>query len=197
MAEPVELPPLILHPFTDAATSIQVLETAKQAAQSLLAGEEPLNPGHELRQRLLAGRYAELKMLLFVGKDIFRWMEQCLDFTQRSDGLRARGFAEQSFAEFLIHHAPAEVDAKLRRWGVSDYPRIFARALGIHAQFQEPPDAGALAAEYLRNYYRFADYAYACWKEGVKFAALSAGEFGFTLYASGEYSKLLEEQWQR
>src|SRR5437899_227751 len=120
MAEPCyELPPLILHPFTDAGTTVDVLDTAKEAAQSLLSGENLNNASRELRDRLLASRYAELRMLLFVGKDLFRWMSQCVDFAQRSDELQPRGLTEQSFAEFLIVQTPAEVQAKLRRWGVN------------------------------------------------------------------------------
>jgi hypothetical protein len=192
-----QLPPLILHPFTDAATSAEVLQTAKEAAERLLGGEKADDHAEQLRRRVLAGRYAELRMLLFVGKDLFRWMEQCVDFAQRSPELSSRGYVEQSFAEFLIGQAPAEVDAKLRRWGVHDYPRIFSRSIGIYAQFQDPPPQHLLQADYLDFYYRYADYAYACWRDAAKYPALTPGDFTFSLFASGEYSKFLEEQWQR
>lgn len=188
------LPPLILHPFTDAAGSLQVLESAKAAAQMLLDGREETQ-GEQLRRQLLDGRYAEFRMLFFVGKDVFRWLAQCADFAARSEELSSRGLVEQSFAEFLITKTPPEVEAKLRRWGVGDYSRIFARAIGIHIQFQEPPPREVLARDYLRAYYRFADYAYACWKDSVSFPVLAAEDFGFSLYASGEYSKILEEEW--
>ncbi len=190
-----QLPPLILHPFTDASGSLQVLESAKAAAQMMLDGEEAQSQAEQLRQRLLDGRYAELRMLFFVGKDVFRWLSQCLDFAQRADGLKDRGLVEQSFAEFLISQTPADVQAKLQRWGVADYSRIFARSIGIHLQFQEPPPRQILSREYLRTYYRYADYAYVCWKDSLKFPVLAGHEFNFALYASGEYSKLLEEQW--
>lgn len=192
-----QLPPLILHPFTDAATSAEVLQTAKDAAEKLLEGADPDSQSDQLRRRVLSGRYAELKMLLFVGKDLFRWLEQCVDFAARNPELQARGYVEQSFAEFLIGHTPPDVDAKLRRWGVHDYSRIFSRSIGIYAQFQGPPEQPLLQPDYLRHYYRFADYAYACWRDAAKSPALSAGEFTVALFASGEYSKFLEEQWQR
>ncbi len=83
------LPPLILHPFADAASSIEVLEGAKDAAR-LLGGETDDSPSEALRDKLLAGRYAELRMLLFVGKDVFRWIGQCLDFAAREPRLRGR-----------------------------------------------------------------------------------------------------------
>ncbi len=189
------LPPLILHPFADAASSVRVLESAKAAAQMVLDPAQPATKAEQLRERLLDGRYAEVRMLYFVGKDLFRWMEQCVDFCSRADDLRERGLAAQSFAEFLITRAPSDVDAKLRRWGVTDYARIFARSIGLHLQFALPPARQLLAPDYLRSYYRFTDYAYNCWKEGIQFPTLSPEEFTFELYASGEYSKLLEEQW--
>jgi hypothetical protein len=189
------LPPLILHPFSDPSGSVDILESARDAARMIFEGGPEESRAEQLRDRLLRGRYAEVRMLFFVGKDVFRWLGQCLDFASRSDSLKGRGLVEQSFAEFLIRQTPAEVAAKLRRWGVTDYARIFARAIGIHAQFQEPPAREILAPEYLRTYYRFADYSYLCWKEAVEFPVLSPDEFFFALYASGEYSKLLEQEW--
>ena len=189
------LPPLILHPFADAAASLKVLESAKAAANMMLKPEEGLSRAEELRERLIEGRYAEVRMLYFVGKDLFRWLEQCVDFSNRSESFRDRGLVEQSFADFLIGHTPPEVDAKLRRWGVADYARIFGRSIGLHLQFAEAPPRQLFAADYLRSYFRFTDYAYACWKDGVKYPPVSAEEFTFELYASGEYSKMLEEQW--
>ena len=190
------LPPLILHPFADATASIDVLESAKDAAR-MLSGETADSPSEMLRDKLLAGRYAELRMLLFVGKDVFRWIGQCLDFAAREPRLRGRCLVEQSFAELLIGQTPSDVGVKLRRWGVTDYVRIFSRSIGIYVQFQNPPAQEVLGPDYLRNYYRYADYAYSCWKEGAQFPTLSPEEFSFVLYASGEYSKLLEDQWQR
>ena len=189
------LPPLILHPFTDAAGSLQVLQNAKAAAEALLEGDEAVSRAEQLRQRLLAGRYAEFRMLFFVGKDVFRWLGQCVDYARREDELKERNLAEQSFAEFLITQTPADVESKLRRWGVTDFTRIFARAIGIHVQFREPPPQELLSGEYLQRYYRFADYAYTCWRDATKFSVLEPGEFSFSLYASGEYSRMLEEQW--
>jgi hypothetical protein len=191
------LPPLILHPFADTTASMDVLESAKEAAVKMLGGEPPADAAEALRGRLLVGRYAELRMLLFLGKDMFRWMGQCLDFAERDPRLRERGLAEQSFAEVLLGHTPPDVAAKLRRWGVTDYIRIFSRAIGIHVQFQDPPPREILGAEYLRQYHRYADYAYCCWKDTAQFLSPLPEEFSFSLYASGEYSKLLEEQWQR
>jgi len=37
----------------------------------------------ELKRRLLAGRYGEVRMLFFLGKDVFRWIEQCIEWAER------------------------------------------------------------------------------------------------------------------
>jgi hypothetical protein len=39
---------------------------------------------YELERRVLIGRYQEIRMLVFLGKDIFRWLQQCVDFIDRS-----------------------------------------------------------------------------------------------------------------
>ncbi len=31
----------------------------------------------------MLGRYQEVRMLLFLGKDIFRWIDQCMDQSDR------------------------------------------------------------------------------------------------------------------
>jgi len=191
------LPPLILHPFSDVSASLKVLESAKAAAQMIGVGPQQYETRvEELRTRLLDGRYAEFRMLYFVGKDVFRWISQCVDFAQRTEGLKDLCLVEQCFAELLIGQTPEEVAAKLRRWGVADFARIFARSIGIYMQFQEPPPVSILAPDYLRFYFRYADYSYACWKDSASFPTLSSGQYTFLLYASGEYSKLLEEQWK-
>ncbi|MEZ5367288.1 MAG: hypothetical protein R2748_34350 [Bryobacterales bacterium] len=41
----------------------------------------------------------------------------------------------------------------------------FSRSIGLYNQFREPPDAGILQPTYLRSYHRYADFAYAAWRE--------------------------------
>ncbi len=38
----------------------------------------------ELQRLVLAGRYQEIRMLSFLGKDILRWVEQYTDFAARN-----------------------------------------------------------------------------------------------------------------
>jgi len=97
-----ELPPLILHPFSNQRGPGQLLEGSKAAL--MLAG---LLPGEgedrdELRRKLLLSRYSEVRMLYFVGKDLLRWVGQCVEFVTRAEELAGLGIREQSFAALLV-----------------------------------------------------------------------------------------------
>jgi hypothetical protein len=189
------LPPLILHPFHERVSPSALLENSKAAL--MLSGLIP-NDGSdddELKRRLLAGRCGEARMLFYLGKDVFRWMEQCVEWASGVDELRPHKLAEQSFAQLLTSHSPAGVRDKLTQWGVTDYVSIFSRAIGLHAVFTQPPSVDSLTAELLRNYCRYADALYRVWLDSQPAPAITAANFRFELYASGEYSKLLESEW--
>jgi len=186
------LPPLILHPFTESAATARVLESARASLSLLDGGEESTE---ELDKRLLEGRFTEFRMLFYVGKDVCRWLDQCSD-SQIRNGSLDRRIPRQSFAQLLIEQTPEDVSDKLRSWGVVEYARIFSRSIGIYHQFREPPEPAMLQPDYLRFYYRYADFAYAAWRELKKGPVLRQAQFPFTLYASGEYARILEEQWK-
>ncbi len=204
MAEPTKLevegvhplPPLILHPFSESSSTVQILESAKASLSLMKEGSTSDEKQKELERHVLEGRYAELRMLFYVGKDVYRWIEQCMDACRRSEELDATELAEQSFAHLLIKQTPTDVAEKLQSWGVVEYPRIFARSIGLYMQFREPPSSQILQADYLRSYFRYADYAYTCWRDSKPHAILPQPQFPFPLYASGEYTKLLEEEWK-
>ncbi len=190
------LPHLILHPFTESSSTVQVLESAKASLSLMKEGSTRDGRQRELELHVLEGRYAELRMLFYVGKDVFRWIDQCVDTCGRSPELSGLGISEASFSHLLIKQTPVDVGEKLKSWGVIEYARIFARSIGIYNQFGEPPPQDMLQPEYLRSYYRYADYAYTCWRDAKKYPVLPEQQFPFTLYASGEYTKMLEEQWK-
>src|SRR5262252_8145714 len=125
------LPPLILHPFADAAGPGKLVESSRASLklQGLLPAGEASR--EDLDRALLEGRYSELRMLFYVGKDVARWIEQCLEFAERNPDKFAGKVSYQSFAAMLIQDAPQSVQAKLRKWGVADYKSIFGRALGL------------------------------------------------------------------
>jgi hypothetical protein len=186
------LPPLILHPFTEAAATVRMLENARLSLEMMRDGKE----ARELEDQVLEGRFTELRMLFYVGKDVCRWLDQCVDNCSRAVEIGGLELPAQSFAQLLIEQTPTDVAAKLRGWGVVEYARIFSRSIGLFNQFREPPDAGILQPNYLRSYHRYADFAYAAWRDLRKGVRLPADQFPFTLFASGEYAKMLEEQWR-
>ena len=191
-----ELPPLILHPFSNQRGPGQLLEGSKAAL--MLAG---LLPGEgedrdELKTKLLLSRYAEIRMLYFVGKDLVRWIGQCAELVARTEDLAGMDIREQSFAALLVYHPPASVLRKLRQWGVASPESVFSRALGIAALFREVPSQEQLTEHFLLHYHTFADHLFVCAQGLMKFAEISAANFTFELYASGEYTRMLEKQWE-
>ena len=189
-----QLPPLILHPFSERSSPETLLENSRAALiiSGLLPGE-----GEDfelLTRKLLAGRYAEIRMLFFLGKDVFRWIGQCMEIVDRNAELIEAELKSQSFAS-LVACPPTNVRDKLMRWGVMDYAAVFARGIGLNSLFAEPPEFGALAPEFIRSYHRTADLLYQGFMEMEPHRVAAAKNFRFELYASGEYSKLLESQW--
>ena len=189
------LPPLILHPFTESAETLRMLEKAKASLAMLRDGELNPDESEALERRLLEGRFTEFRMLFYVGKDIVRWLEQCVEACEREADLQRQDLPPQSFADLLIEQTPPEVAAKLREWGVVEYSRIFARSIGIYTQFCTLPHSEQLQTDYLRYYYRYADFAYAAWQELRRGPRITQRNFPFTLYASGEYARMLEDEW--
>lgn len=190
-----ELPPLILHPFNERVPPSALLENSRAAL--MLAGLIPHDGAaeEELERRLLAGRYSEVRMLYFVGKDVFRWLEQCVEWTDGLPEFAGRDVYAQSFAALLTSTPPEGVREKLIRWGVADAPSIFSRAIGLNILFAQPPVFESLSEEFLGNYHRYSDAVYRAFLASAPQASLPPGAFHFELYASGEYSRILESKW--
>jgi len=190
-----KLPPLILHPFSDVHAPERLAASAR--ASLILHGLLPAEDlgVDELNRRLLDGRYHEVTMLYYVGKDLSRWLDQCMEVVRRDGEPREDGIERESFAELLVEDAPDEVREKMQRWGVVDYKAIFRRALGLHAVFAAVPAREALSDGFLRHHHRYADTLYECRQRAVPFASISRSDFHFEIYASGEYTRLLEKEW--
>src|SRR5262245_45618075 len=190
-----ELPPLILHPFSDQSGPGKLVQSSR--ASLMLNGLLPPDEAteDELTRRLIEGRVCEIRMLFFVGKDLLRWIEQCLEFVGSIPELKNVGICEQSFSELLVQNPPEAVKAKLRGWGVFDYKSIFSRAIGLNAVFCEPPDQCLVSTDFIRHYFRFADHMFACRQQMRSFTELPVENFQFDIYASGEYSRMLEKAW--
>lgn len=190
-----DLPPLILHPFNERVPPAALLENSKAAL--MMAGIIP-DDGSDwdaLTRRLLTGRHAEIRMLYFLGKDVCRWLTQCRECASRIADLNGAEVHEQSFAGLLAGKPPQAVEEKLVRWGVAGYSSVFSRAVGLNAVFAQPPALESLSEEFLRNYHRYADLMYRCYMASQPHLIVTAANFRFDLYASGEYSRMLESEW--
>jgi hypothetical protein len=190
-----ELPPLILHPLATPAVSMQILEGSRAAL--MLAGMLPGDGAdpEDLTGRVLAARYSEIRMLFYVGKDLLRWIDQCVEVVGHNPELAQAGLRPASFSRLLVENPPAQVRAKLSGWGVAQYASIFSRALGLNAVFREPPEPVLLAGNFLQNFHQYADYLFACWRSREPYPEISGENFPFQIYASEEYSRILQQQW--
>jgi hypothetical protein len=184
-----KLPPLILHPFSRAtfAPGRAGLPQGLHNASS----RRRISP-EAMRERILDGRYREITWLFYIGKDVVRWIEQCLEFVRSREELRHPNLRFQSFAALLTENPPPLVRDKLQRWGVLDIKSIFSRAIGINSLFAQLPAFEALSEEFLRNYYSYADCIFACRQNACTFTRLEADKGRFDLYSSGEYASILE-----
>ena len=181
------LPPLILHPFSGPSGPDKIVESSRANHRS----EE------ELHRKLYEGRYQEVRMLFYVGKDLERWMEQCQDYISRIPELEGRDIQPISFVDMLVHRAPRHIVDKLKGWGVVNHAALFSRAVGLRGVFQDMPPIYLLSQEFLLNYYRYADHMFSCRLKLAPFSAIEPKDFQFELFASREYSQLLEEQWKQ
>ncbi len=67
--------------------------------------------------------------------------------------------------------------------------------LDVTATLATTPDKNSLTNEFIRNYYRNADQLFLVLQGETTFADLSDLGFDFDIYASGEYSRMLEKEW--
>jgi hypothetical protein len=195
MASFYTLPPLILHPFAEPTGPNKLFESSR--ANLMMQGLLPTgeNSPQDLDKALLDGRYSEVRMLYYVGKDLVRWIDQSLDYCERQPELSSAGIRYQSFAALLVDHSPSTVQSKLRKWGVGDFRSIFTRALGLNSMLADIPPRTFLSDEFVRNYYRYADQMFHCRQSQVTFPDINTMGFDFDIFASGEYSRMLEREW--
>jgi hypothetical protein len=166
---------------------------ASLALQGFLPKQE--TAAQDLDQQLLRGRYAELRMLYYIGKDILRWFEQCTETVSFSSVFEGRRLRAETFAVFLVQHVPPHVRTKLEGWGVLDFCALFRRSIGLHVVFTELPPAEGFAPDFLRRYHRHLDQWYEQRLRDTVFDRPLPDEFTFELYASGEYTLMLEQSW--
>jgi hypothetical protein len=149
----------------------------------------------DLEQTLLEGRYQEIRMLFYVGKDILRWVGQCMEHVGRHPEFQGTTFQPQSFAAYVVQNPPAEVASKLKKWGVSNHKSIFSRALGLNVMLADMPPQETFSPDFLRHYHRYADQMFHCHLGQAPFADVEQLGLDFEIFASGEYSRMLEREW--
>ena len=189
------LPPLILHPFSTAEDASVLMESSRAslALQGFLPRDE--TPAYDLDQQLLRGRYAEIRMLYYIGKDISRWTEQCAETVAAANLSEERRIRPETFCVLLVQHVPPHVRLKLEGWGVLDFCALFRRSIGLHAVFHNIPTPEDLAPDFLRRYHRYLDQWYEQKLKDWVFDRPRQDEYTFDLYASGEYALMLEQSW--
>ena len=194
-AQSFRLPPLILHPFSTPEDTSVLMDSSRAslALQGFLPREE--DPAGDLDRKLLKGRYAELRMLFYIGKDLTRWTEQCLESCTASHLFDSRRVLPETFAVLLVQFVPSHVKTKLEQWGVLDFQALFRRSLGLHTVFADLPPASSMEPNFLRRYHRHLDHWYEQRLRETLFDRPEPGEFVFDLFASGEYTLMLEESW--
>ncbi len=193
--EAFRLPPLILHPFSSAEDTSVLVESSR-ASLTLQGFLPPAGSAEELDRKLLRGRFAELRMLYYIGKDLTRWIEQCVETIKAPNSPYSNQLLEaQTFAVYLVEYVPAHIRTKLEGWGVLDFCALFRRALGLHSVFQEIPVPDVFSADFLRRYHRHVDQWYELYLREKPFDRPTPGQFSFDLYASGEYTLMLEQTW--
>lgn len=194
-APPYVLPPLILHPFSEANSPQKLIESSR--ANLMLQGLLPREDAalDALDRIVLDGRYCEIRMLYYVGKDTDRWIEQCLGSMEREARAPARTASWESFAVLLIENPPLPVTRKLDQWGIADHRSVFRRGLGLNSVFAELPARELLPDGFVRNYHVYADQMFACRVRG-SFTRVTPAEFDFELFSSGEYARMLEREWR-
>jgi hypothetical protein len=172
---PIELPPLILHPITSHGETL------------------PAGPVSNVESARAEARRLEMKMLCCLGKDLNRWLGQCLEFAATDPQLAE--LSEGLILDLLVKDPPASVAAKMLKWGVADFRNIFARALGLNAVFPNPPSRENIADDFARNFTAYADGLYRTRRHTFPAVTASASRFHYDVYASGEYARLLEQSW--
>ena len=174
-----ELPPLILSPFDQRPNAGN--------GPQLLRYETP-------ERRYLDSRYNEFRMLCLIGKDLNRWLGQCVEVASADPALVS--LSECDFIAILLFAPPVSVLQKMRDWGVKNFQIIFSRAIGLNAVFPHPPPANEVSESFLHGFHKYADALYDARLKAQDPVATEENTFTFEIYASGEYSSYLEKIWE-
>ncbi len=150
----------------------------------------------DIERTLLDGRFCEIRMLFYVGKDLLRWIDQCMERWSALRNSAAAGIKYQSFAAYLVNHAPEAVQSQAEKMGrVRLQVDLFPRAGSERRFLGGSGSRDVLTDEFIRHYYRYADQLFQIRQGETAFTDIGHLEFEFEIYASGEYSRMLEREW--
>lgn len=172
-----QLPPLILHPCNHPA--------AQNGCSEFMQSDDAT-------RKLLQSRYSELRMLCYVGKDINRWLSQCME----NPRLVSAGISEASLIGLLLFDPPTQLIRKMQDWQVTNYQVIFSRALGVNAAFPDPPSPEQVSENFLRDMNHYADALFDCRFRQRNDVEMRSVEYDFEIYTSAEYTRILETSWE-
>jgi hypothetical protein len=133
-------------------------------------------------------------MLCLIGKDLDRWLGQCLEVASRDPELA--GLSECNFIAALLFAPPMPVVQKMHGWGIKNFQLLFSRAIGLNAVFPEPPSTDDVSEAFLRDFHRYADALYDARLKSENSAVVLDNLFTFEVYASSEYLLRLETSWK-
>ena len=157
-----KLPPLILHPFSDATSPQKLVQSSR--ASLMLQGLLPTESYdvEQLQTILLDGRYCEVRILFYVGKDLVRWIDQCTEVVEsRAAPASHRDRMAKLFqpsgrrlSPARPQQAPAVGSCRLQShlWACNRSECCLLRMRRT----------GQLANDFIRNYHQFADHMFAC-----------------------------------
>ena len=173
-----ELPPLILYPFKCQPCPVSFTE---------------IDPCAEEGRRELESRYSEMCMLCYLGRDLDRWLRQCVEMA--SGRPHADGLGESSFVNLLLFDPPAAVIRKMHDWNVPNFQLVFSRAIGLNSVYPVPPAAARVSEPLLRSFHLYADALFEARVRLAPGAEIRHEDFDLEIYSSGEYTRLLEREW--
>ena len=190
-----KLPPLILHPFADQSGPRQgsgKLASQPDAAR-LAAGRttDLRRPGTNAPRRPLSGS----PHALLRGKG-YPALGRAMHGAHQPASRTARSF--HPAAE--LRRLPGAESARRGRQQAKEVGRVepqidFFTRPRTECHPGDMPPQEVFSPEFLRNYHRYADQMFHCHLGQTPFADPEHLGFEFEIFASGEYSRMLEKSW--
>ncbi len=176
----IQLPPLILHPFSN-SDDVEKL--------AVFTG------GDEGAWRSFDARCSEIRMLCYIGKDLDRWLAQCLEFLSQNSETSAQAVSEADLIRLLLFETPEPVKVKLATWGIKNFEAVFTPALGLSQIFSHAPEPSTLSPRFVERFREYAGLLYRIRVDGQQPETAAGVKLSFEMYSSKEYIAMFEKEW--